>query len=84
MEKPIKAIILVTMTTALFFGFLHLFIPGINFERLHIFLFNLCSGGTLILVHTEKRRSFSLTSGAFFILSLCYAFSAFSACIRRP
>ncbi len=68
---------LITMTAALFFGFLHLFVPGINFERLHIFLFNLCSGGTLILIHTEKKQSFSLRTGAFFLLSVCYALSAF-------
>ena len=65
------------MTAALFFGFLHLFAPGINFERLHIFLFNLCSGGTLILVYTEKKRTFTVRTGAFFLLSFGYALSAF-------
>ncbi len=65
------------MTAALLFGFLHLFVPGINFERLHIFLFNLCSGGTLILVYTEKKPSFSIRTGVFFLLSVCYALSAF-------
>ena len=65
------------MTAALSFGFLNLFIPGHNFERLHVFLFNLCSGGTIILIHTEGRNSLSPRTGAFFILSICYALSAF-------
>ena len=42
----------VLMFTALFFGFLHLFIPWsnpYNFERLHIFLLNLCNSGTILI-----------------------------------
>jgi len=65
------------MTTALFFGFLGLFIPGYNFERLHIFLFNLSSGGTIILMYTEKKKGFSARTGAFYLLSLLYAVCAF-------
>ncbi len=46
------------MTTALTCGFLHhLIAPEVmNFERLHIFLFNLCSGGTLLIYFTEGTR----------------------------
>lgn len=77
MQRSIKTVMLITMMAALLFGFMPLFVPWINFERLHIFLFNLCSGGTLILVYTEKKRSFSPLSGSFFLLSLCYALSAF-------
>jgi hypothetical protein len=72
-----KAIFLITMTTALFFGFLGLFIPGYNFERLHIFFFNLSSGGTIILIYTEKKKTFSGSTGAFYILSLLFAVCAF-------
>jgi len=65
------------MTTALLFGFLGLFIPFYNFERLHIFLFNLSSGGTIILMYTEKKKTFTVKTGAFYILSLLYAACAF-------
>ena len=77
MNRSTKAVFLITMTAALFFGFLGLFIPGYNFERLHIFLFNLSSGGTIILMHTEKKKAFSVRTGAFYLLSLMYAVSAF-------
>jgi hypothetical protein len=77
MQRSIKTMMLITMTAALFFGFLHLFVPGTDFERLHIFLFNLCSGGTLLLVYTEQKRTFSAWTGAFFLLSVGYALSAF-------
>ncbi|OHD64765.1 MAG: hypothetical protein A2176_10575 [Spirochaetes bacterium RBG_13_51_14] len=77
MNTSTKTIFIATMTAALFFGFLHLFVPGHNFERLHIFLFNLTGGGTIILMYTEERKSFSAGTAAFFMLSLLYAIAAF-------
>jgi hypothetical protein len=77
MNTLTKALLLITMTTALLFGFLHLFIPVYNFERLHIFLFNLCGGGTILLVYTEHRKALSGLTGSFYILSLLYAVFAF-------
>jgi len=74
---------MVLMFTALFFGFLHLFIPGTslyNFERLHIFLFNLCSGGTILIFYTEDRKKMSTKTGTFLALSLVYAVLAFLEC----
>lgn len=70
---------LVTMTLALACGFMHhLVAPStLNFERLHIFLFNLCSGGTLLLYFTAEEEHLPLRGKVFFILSLCFAFSAF-------
>ncbi len=68
------------MTLALFFGFLHLFITdgkAINFERLHIFLFNLCSGGTILLYYTEKKERLTKKTLVFSLLALCYALCAF-------
>lgn len=67
------------MTTALTCGFLHhLFPPAVlNFERLHIFLFNLCSGGTLLIHFTENRGELSLSGRLFLLLSLTFAFCAF-------
>ena len=68
------------MSLALFFGFLRLFIPETipyNFDRLHIFLFNLCSGGSIILYFTEGRRDVSPKIILFLILSVAYAVFAF-------
>ncbi len=67
------------MIIALTFGFINVYFPlaEYSFERLHIFLFNLCSGGTILLYYTQKRHQVSKTVILFFILSLVYAFSAF-------
>jgi hypothetical protein len=48
-----------------------------NFERLHIFFFNLCAGGFTILYHTENSPAPSLKCYLFLILSLLYAVLAF-------
>jgi hypothetical protein len=77
MNSKTKLIFIVTMSAALFFGFLQLFFPAFDFERLHIFLFNLCTGGTVILIYSEMEDGLSLRAGFFFILSLLYAFFAF-------
>ena len=68
------------MTIALGCGFLHHLIPPdqLNFERLHIFLFNLCSGGTLLLYYTENRRELSARAKLFFVLSLSFAWCSFA------
>jgi len=67
------------MVTALFFGFLHLFIPNFpyNFERLHVFLFNLCCGGTLIIFFTEQQDDLSAKGRIFLSIAVCYALFAF-------
>lgn len=67
------------MTFALLCGFLHHLIPPelLNFERLHIFLFNLCSGGTLLIYFTEDTRKLSRNGACFLLLSLSFAFCAF-------
>ena len=80
MNTGLKATIIILMSIALLFGFLHLFIPGFkyNFERLHVFLFNLCCGGTIILYHTEKKKKLSLTGLCFLLLSISYAILAFT------
>jgi len=80
MKTGFKTIIILLMSIALAFGFFHLFVPGFryNFERLHVFLFNLCCGGTIILYHTEKKKELSLTGLLFLLLSLSYAVLAFT------
>jgi hypothetical protein len=79
MSDRLKTLFWVIMTTALTCGFLHhLISPEVmNFERLHIFLFNLCSGGTLLLYFTEDRPYLSIKAITFLLLSLAFAFCAF-------
>jgi hypothetical protein len=85
MNRNLKVLFLILMTTALTFGFLHQFFGNIshNFDRLHIFLFNLCSGGTLVLYHTEKARKLTTRSSMFLGIAIIYAILAFFE-IYRP
>ncbi len=76
MSKQLKFVFMSMMLTALAFGFMHLF-TGVDFSRLHIFLYNLCTGGTIILFFTEQKNKMSLKIFLFFILSLFYASAAF-------
>jgi len=64
------------MTAAFIFGYLDFYFQ-MNFERLHIFLFNLTSGGFTILYLTESRKTPSFKMILFFILSIGYAILAF-------
>ena len=79
MTIKLKILFSILMITALVFGFIHIYFPADNysFERLHIFLFNLCSGGTILLYYTQGRVKESKTVTLFFFGSLFYAFSAF-------
>ena len=79
MSWKLKALLLVMMTTALICGFLHHLVPPteINFERLHIFLFNLCSGGTLLVYFTEGQPALSRRGVTFLALAVAFAFAAF-------
>jgi hypothetical protein len=68
------------MSLALFFGFLKLFVPDTipyNFDRLHIFLFNLCSGGSIILYFTEGQKKVSPKIIVFLVMAIIYALFAF-------
>lgn len=79
MSRQLKTTFLVIMTIALGCGFLHHIIPTsvLNFERLHIFLFNLCSGGTLLIYFTEDKKHLTRTGRTFFLLSICFALFSF-------
>ena len=79
MSWKFKCVLLVMMTTALACGFLHHLVPPatLNFERLHIFLFNLCSGGTLLIYFTEGGRTLSRRGTLFLVLALAFAVFAF-------
>lgn len=67
------------MILALCFGFINVYYPleNYSFERLHIFLFNLCTGGSILLYYTQGRTAVSKTVLCFFAASLVYALSAF-------
>lgn len=78
MNRNCKVVFIVTMVLALLFGFLHNFITEYNFGRLHIFLFNLCTGGSLILFYTNNYRKYDFFIFLFFISSFVYAILSFS------
>jgi hypothetical protein len=79
MTAPLKFLFSFLMITALIFGFVHIYFPleQYSFERLHIFLFNLCTGGSILLYYTEGKSRVSNIVRLFFVGSLIYAFSAF-------
>lgn len=79
MNRQLKITLWLVMTTAMSCGFLHHLISPetLNFERLHIFLFNLCSGGTLLVYFTEDKKNLSRKGRAFLALSMAFAFCAF-------
>jgi hypothetical protein len=72
------------MTLALLFGFFDVIWPKMpfSFERLHIFGFNLLTGGSLILYHTQGRGVLTRRVKIYFALALLYAlFAAFECYI---
>lgn len=79
MNIRFKIVLWTIMTFAMTCGFLHHFIEPeiLNFERLHIFLFNLCSGGTLLIYFTEGHKRLSAHGVIFLLLSVAFAICAF-------
>ncbi|MBF0396806.1 MAG: hypothetical protein HQK78_08550 [Desulfobacterales bacterium] len=80
MSNKLKLVLGGLILIALIFGFLHHFFPDVknyNFDRLHIFFFNLCSGGTIIIYYTEKRQKLSKTGILFFSLAILYSIIIF-------
>ena len=79
MNNKLKILFSILMISALIFGFIHIYYPAeqYSFERLHIFLFNLCTGGTILLYYTQARPRISGAVLLFFSGSILYACSAF-------
>ena len=79
MSRHLKICLWLIMTTAMTSGFLHHLVPPsvMNFERLHIFLFNLCSGGTLLIYFTEGRSQLTIRGRVFLFFALVFALCAF-------
>lgn len=76
LDRRLRFFVLGLMVIAFMFGFADQ-VWDKNFERLHIFLFNLCAGGFTILYHTENTPSPSPRCYLFLVLSLAYALLAF-------
>ncbi len=74
MSKHAKLLFGATMASALLFGFLHPVFPDspLSLKRLHIFLFNLLTGGSLILYFTEGTKITGRVR-LYFGLALAYA-----------
>lgn len=79
MSNRLKTFFLILMTAALGCGFMHHanITTQYDFERLHIFLFNLCVGGSIVIYYTEGKKQLSKNGILFVIASLIFAFSAF-------
>ncbi|PIE71780.1 MAG: hypothetical protein CSA22_01090 [Deltaproteobacteria bacterium] len=80
MNRALRILYYMLMTAAMGFGFMHLFVPDTfpyAFERLHVFLFNLCTGGTIILLYSMGASSMNRTAGLFLSASLAFAVCAF-------
>ncbi|HPS58674.1 MAG TPA: hypothetical protein PK514_11270 [Spirochaetota bacterium] len=76
MPAIFRLLLFIMMAAAFIFGFMDQYV-NMNFERLHIFLFNLTSGGFTILYVTGKRQVPGLKACVFFGLSILYAVLAF-------
>ena len=72
----LRMFILSLMVIAFMFGFADQ-VWEKNFERLHVFFFNLCAGGFTIIYHTENEERPSLLAYLFLLLSMVYAATAF-------
>jgi hypothetical protein len=79
MSNATKLVLGLAMSLALAFGFLHLFVPDFpyDFDRLHVFLFNLCAGATVLLTHASGSHHVPTRVWAYLALSVVYAVSAF-------
>jgi hypothetical protein len=82
MSRRARLLFGTVLTLALLFGFLQVLWPETlcSFERLHIFGFNLLTGGSLILYHTQGRGVLTRRVKTYFALALLYAlFAAFKS-----
>jgi hypothetical protein len=78
MSSTARILLGVVMTLSLLSGFLHEIWPDVSlsFKRLHIFGFNLLTGGSLILYHTVGKGVFTPRLMAYFAFALLYALFA--------
>jgi len=89
MSKSLRTMLMLLMATGFAFGFIGLVIPNqtalletprsnvFQFQRLHIFLFNLVAGGTVLLWFSEGMRKLSKRVMAYLALSLAFSLASF-------
>ncbi|MBW1616742.1 MAG: hypothetical protein JRJ49_09475 [Deltaproteobacteria bacterium] len=80
MGVKFKIIITALMVIGFAAGFCNALYPQItayDIERIHIFFFNLCCGGTIILHYTQATNKTCYKTGAFFLLSVVFSVTAF-------
>jgi len=89
MSKALKILLWLLLSLGFVFGFAGLVFPNqsplvetppldvYQFQRLHIFLFNLVVGGTVLLYFTEGRSKLTWRSGIFLLVSLAFSLAAF-------
>lgn len=79
MSSTFKLFLWFMLVLALSFGFMHLLIPDfpLEFQRLHVFFFNLCVGGGLILYLAQGRARIGALIIGWFAVSMAYGLSAF-------
>ena len=80
-----KVLLIALMSLALMFGYLKRLLPGWqlhDFERLHIFLFNMVAGGTILLHYSERRagrrdKRFSRRVTAYLVLGTAFTLAVY-------
>lgn len=89
MSKSLRITLMLLMVAGFAFGFAGLVMPNqtalletprgneFQFQRLHIFLFNLVAGGTVLLWFSEGMRKLSKRVVAYLVLSLAFSLAAF-------
>jgi hypothetical protein len=89
MNSRLKMILWCLVTAGFIFGYAGLILPGqaailetprpgsYQFQRLHIFLFNLVTGGTVLLYFLEGKRELSWRARVYLVASLAFSIVAF-------
>lgn len=89
MSKQLKVILWCLIIAGFIFGYAGLVLPGqtailetprpgeYQYQRLHIFLFNLVAGGTLLLHFTEGKRKLSWRAWTYLATSFAFSILAF-------
>jgi hypothetical protein len=89
MNRSLRLTLLFLMALGFALGFAGLVVPNqtalletpragtYQFQRLHIFLFNLVSGGAILLWFTEGHKKLSRRAVAYLVLALLFSLSAF-------
>ena len=75
-NTKLRPLIMTIMIAAFLFGFMDMFFP-VNFERLHIFLFNVTTGGFIILYFSMGKKEVSPVIITYFLFSIAYTLLAF-------